>query len=71
MSVDLKLEIRDEIAFSILNVVVSVQEDVKIARDMGLDAYRISISWPRILPGDVYVDLMLICVFIINWYILM
>lgn len=28
---------------------------MKIARDLGLDAYRISISWPRILPGDVYV----------------
>ncbi|KAK6154824.1 hypothetical protein DH2020_009072 [Rehmannia glutinosa] len=27
------------------------KEDVKIARDLGLDAYRISISWSRILPG--------------------
>ncbi|XP_042037299.1 beta-glucosidase 13-like isoform X1 [Salvia splendens] len=27
------------------------KEDVNIARDLGLDAYRISISWPRVLPG--------------------
>ncbi|EPS66063.1 hypothetical protein M569_08715, partial [Genlisea aurea] len=27
------------------------KEDVKIARDLGLDAYRISVSWSRILPG--------------------
>lgn len=30
---------------------------MKIARDLGLDAYRISISWPRILPGDVLFNL--------------
>ncbi|PIN24092.1 Beta-glucosidase, lactase phlorizinhydrolase [Handroanthus impetiginosus] len=27
------------------------KEDVKIATELGLDSYRISISWPRILPG--------------------
>ncbi|CAK7349977.1 unnamed protein product [Dovyalis caffra] len=26
------------------------KEDVKIMKDMGLDSYRFSISWPRILP---------------------
>lgn len=28
-----------------------VQEDVSIMKDMGLDAYRFSISWSRILPS--------------------
>ncbi|KAH7689449.1 Beta-glucosidase protein [Dioscorea alata] len=28
-----------------------IQEDVKIMKDMGLDAYRFSISWTRILPN--------------------
>lgn len=28
-----------------------VQEDVRIMKDMGLDAYRFSISWSRILPS--------------------
>ncbi|CAI9099176.1 OLC1v1035963C4 [Oldenlandia corymbosa var. corymbosa] len=27
------------------------KEDVKIMKKMGLDAYRFSISWPRVLPG--------------------
>lgn len=27
------------------------QEDVKIMKDIGLDSYRFSISWPRILPS--------------------
>ncbi|CAI9783490.1 unnamed protein product [Fraxinus pennsylvanica] len=27
------------------------KEDVQMAKDMGIDAYRISISWPRIFPG--------------------
>nr|BAH02547.1 beta-glucosidase [Carapichea ipecacuanha] len=27
------------------------KEDIKIVKLMGLDAYRFSISWPRILPG--------------------
>ena len=27
------------------------KEDVKILKNLGLDAYRFSISWPRLLPG--------------------
>ena len=28
-----------------------IQEDVEIMKKMGLDAYRFSISWPRVLPS--------------------
>ena len=28
-----------------------MQEDVRIMKDMGMDAYRFSISWSRILPS--------------------
>lgn len=28
-----------------------VQEDVGIMKEMGLDAYRFSISWSRVLPS--------------------
>jgi beta-glucosidase/6-phospho-beta-glucosidase/beta-galactosidase len=27
------------------------QEDVRLLKEMGMDAYRFSISWPRILPS--------------------
>lgn len=27
------------------------QEDVKLMHEMGLDAYRFSIAWPRLIPG--------------------
>jgi beta-glucosidase len=27
------------------------QEDVQLMADMGMDAYRFSIAWSRILPG--------------------
>jgi beta-glucosidase len=27
------------------------QEDVKLMHDMGLDAYRFSIAWSRLIPG--------------------
>lgn len=29
-----------------------LQEDVSIMKDIGFDAYRFSISWSRILPGE-------------------
>jgi beta-glucosidase len=29
-----------------------MQEDVRIMKDMGIDAYRFSISWSRILPSE-------------------
>jgi beta-glucosidase len=28
-----------------------MQEDVRLMKDMGMDAYRFSISWTRILPN--------------------
>ncbi|KAL5983315.1 hypothetical protein ACLOJK_017399 [Asimina triloba] len=30
--------------------IIKLQEDIKIMKDMGLDGFRFSISWPRILP---------------------
>lgn len=30
-----------------------LQEDVQIMKEMGLNAYRFSISWPRILPSEI------------------
>jgi hypothetical protein len=35
-------------------------EDVGIMKEMGADAYRFSISWPRILPSKI--DLVLVCI---------
>lgn len=29
-----------------------LQEDVRIMKDMGMDAYRLSIAWSRILPSN-------------------
>jgi beta-glucosidase/6-phospho-beta-glucosidase/beta-galactosidase len=28
------------------------QEDVRMLKEMGMDSYRFSISWPRILPSN-------------------
>jgi beta-glucosidase len=28
------------------------KEDVRLMKDMGMDAYRFSISWTRILPSE-------------------
>jgi beta-glucosidase len=33
------------------NDLPKMQEDVRIMKDMGVDAYRFSISWTRILPS--------------------
>jgi beta-glucosidase len=33
-------------------MVDSLQEDVKLMHDMGLDAYRFSIAWSRLIPGN-------------------
>uniref|UniRef100_A0A453LA79 Uncharacterized protein n=1 Tax=Aegilops tauschii subsp. strangulata TaxID=200361 RepID=A0A453LA79_AEGTS len=30
---------------------ITTREDVKLMHKMGLDAYRFSISWPRLIPG--------------------
>ena len=30
-----------------------VQEDVQLMVKMGLEAYRFSIAWPRIIPGEI------------------
>jgi beta-glucosidase/6-phospho-beta-glucosidase/beta-galactosidase len=30
---------------------VKMQEDLCLMKDMGMDAYRFSISWTRILPS--------------------
>lgn len=32
-----------------------LQEDVKLMKKIGLNAYRFSISWSRVLPGTVVV----------------
>jgi beta-glucosidase/6-phospho-beta-glucosidase/beta-galactosidase len=32
-------------------VVIWKQEDIKLMKDMGMDAYRFSISWTRIYPS--------------------
>jgi hypothetical protein len=34
-----------------LMVIDQLQEDVKLMHEMGLDAYRFSISWSRLIPG--------------------
>lgn len=40
----------------ILNVPSTIlQEDVGIMVEMGLDAYRFSISWSRVLPGKIII----------------
>ena len=31
---------------------IFLQEDVKLMANMGLEAYRFSISWSRLIPGD-------------------
>jgi len=33
------------------------EEDVKLLKEMGMDAYRFSISWPRILPNGTLSDI--------------
>ena len=30
---------------------INHQEDVKLLSEMGVDAYRFSIAWPRLIPG--------------------
>lgn len=32
---------------------VCLQEDVALMKDMGMDAYRFSISWSRLLPSKI------------------
>ncbi|XP_020549787.1 cyanogenic beta-glucosidase-like [Sesamum indicum] len=34
-----------------VDVYMKYKEDIKMMKSMGFDAYRFSISWPRILPG--------------------
>jgi len=43
------------------------QEDVGIMKDIGFDAYRFSISWSRILPGEDLLGIFnFIFIFILN-----
>jgi beta-glucosidase len=35
----------------VLMIVDQLQEDVRLMHEMGLDAYRFSISWSRLIPG--------------------
>lgn len=39
------------ILFFIILKLSCMQEDVSLMKQMGVDAYRFSISWPRILPS--------------------
>lgn len=34
-----------------VSILIRCQEDVKLMHAMGLDAYRFSIAWPRLIPG--------------------
>jgi len=41
---------------SFLNILI--QEDVKLMKDIGLKAYRFSISWSRLIPSQCATNLM-------------
>ncbi|PKI60237.1 hypothetical protein CRG98_019425 [Punica granatum] len=47
------MKMEEDLAFGTISPTCT-QEDVGMMNDMGLDAYRFSISWPRILPQDEY-----------------
>ena len=38
-------------------MVIWKQEDIKLMKDMGMDAYRFSISWSRIYPSKLTAQL--------------
>ncbi|KAL5976896.1 hypothetical protein ACLOJK_021232 [Asimina triloba] len=46
----LQMRVEEARAFGILSL-TNTQKDVEITKDMGMDAYRFSISWSRILPN--------------------
>lgn len=42
---------------TVLIIRIYIQEDVQIMKGMGLDTYRFSISWPRLLPSKIIIPL--------------
>jgi beta-glucosidase/6-phospho-beta-glucosidase/beta-galactosidase len=42
----------------VLMIVDQLQEDVRLMHEMGLDAYRFSISWSRLIPGTSHEPIM-------------
>jgi beta-glucosidase/6-phospho-beta-glucosidase/beta-galactosidase len=41
---------------------------VKLMKEMGLDAYRFSISWPRLIPSMMLLNLNLIYIFSLDFH---
>jgi len=49
---------------SFLNILI--QEDVKLMKDIGLKAYRFTISWSRLIPSQCATNLMIYSFFLVR-----